>query len=332
LSGCRASLDFSLSGLRALLLENDQIRTAILLDRGGNIYEYVLKSENCDFLFHHPRVRPRPPVLGTAGGIDNWWFGGIDEILPTVFLSTYRDEEYPIIGELWAQKYSCDILRQSGDEAEAHLSTHTTISPFKVEKWIKLVAGEPRLRIRTRITNTGYRDFHFLWGYHNTFAVTPDHRIDMPALKMLVEDMPESSFKSGMEYDWPLAVNKSGRKMDLSKVLEPSALMYEYHYATELKEGWFAVTDSKKRMGMGMVFPKEILSKIHLWLNYGIWRSCYNIGIYAMNGYPAALHKAVEHGVCSRLDAGKSLECEVSYVAYSGVAQVSHIDSNGKVN
>ena len=171
-----------------------------------------------------------------------------------------------------------------------------------------------------------------LWGYHNTFAVTADHRIDMPAKKMLVEDALESRFNPGTEYNWPFAVDKSGRKMDLSKVLEPSELMYEYHYATELREGWLAVTDSRKKIGLGMSFPKEILSRIHLWLNYGIWRSCYNIGLYAMSGYPAALHRAVEQGTCSRLEAGKSLECEVGYVAYTGVSRVSHIDSNGQVN
>ena len=333
MSDCRVSLDFELSGLRTLLLENDLIRITILLDRGGNIYEYVLKSENCDFLFHHPRVKPNPPVLGTAGGIDNWWFGGIDEILPTAFPSTYRGEEYPVEGELWAQKYSCEILKQSADEVEAYLSTHTTISPFKVEKWIKLVAGEPRLRIRTRITNTGYRDFHFLWGYHSTFAVTPDHRIDMPAGKMLVEDLvPESRFQPGTVYNWPMAIDKSGQKVDVSRPLEPSAFIDEYHYTTELKEGWYAVTDSKEKRGIGMSFPRETLSRIHLWLNYGFFRGCYAIGLYAMTGYPAALHKAIEQGTCSRLDAGKSLECEVSYVAYTGLARVSHIDGNGKAS
>ena len=325
-------MDYSLFGLRTLRLENDLIKTTILLDRGANIYQYILKRQDQDFLFHHPRVKPKPPVLGTAGGIDNWWFGGIDEILPTAFPCTYRGEEYPVIGELWAQTYSCNILKQGSDEVEAYLSTHTTISPFKVEKWVKLVAGEPRLRIRTRITNTGYRDFSFLWGYHNTFAVTTDHRIDMPATKMLVEDALESRFNPGTKYDWPLAIDRSGKKMDLSEVLEPSELMYEYHYATELKEGWLAVTDSKKKIGLGMLFPKEILSKIHLWLNYGIWRSCYNIGLYAVTGYPAALQRAAEQGTCSSLDAGKSLECEVSYVAYTGVSRVSGIDSDGHVS
>jgi hypothetical protein len=276
-------------------------------------------------------VKPKHPVLGALAGIDNWWHGGIDEILPTAFFSTYRGDEYPIIGELWAHIYACEILEESPERVIAHLSTYTTISPFKVEKWLKLVNGESKLNIRTKITNVGYRDFHFLWGYHCTFTVNTDHRIEMPAGRMLVEDMAESRFKAGSEYNWPHATDKSGRKYDLSKVLEPSELMYEYHYATELKEGWLAVTDSKKQRGFAVTFPKETLSKTHLWLNYGIWRNCYNVGLYPLTGYPATLHKAVEQGTCSRLDAGKSLECDVNFLAYTGVSGVKHISQDGKV-
>ena len=331
MSGCKAFLDAKLFGLRSLVLENDLIRTTILLDRGANFYEYILKKENHDFLFHHPRVKPRPPVLGAMAGIDNWWHGGIDEILPTAFFSTYRGDEYPIIGELWAQSYTCDLLSQSSQEVEAYLSTNTIISPFKVEKWVRLKNDESKVSVRTKITNTGYRDFHFLWGYHCTYAIDTDHRIDMPAGKMLVEDVLESRFKPGSQYDWPFATDNSGKKYDLSKILEPSALMYEYHYATELKEGWLAVTNTRKQIGLGVAFPKEILSKIHLWLNYGVWRNCYNVGLYPLTGYPATFHKAAEQGTCSRLDAGESLECEVSFVAYSGVSQVKHIGETGKV-
>ena len=57
LANCRISSDSQLFGLRSLVLENELIRTTILLDRGANIYECVLKSENHDFLFHHPRVK-----------------------------------------------------------------------------------------------------------------------------------------------------------------------------------------------------------------------------------------------------------------------------------
>jgi hypothetical protein len=332
MSNCRASLDYKLFGLRTLILENDSIRTTIMLDRGANFYEFILKKANKDLLFHHPRVKPRAPVLGALAGIDNWWYGGIDEILPTAFFSTYRGDEYPIIGELWTQTYTCDLLTQTPDEVSAYLSTNTIISPFKIEKWVTLRGDESRVTVRTKITNTGYRDFHFLWGYHCTFAVTPDHRIDMPASKMLVEDMLDSRFKAGSEYTWPTATDKNGKTYDLSKVLDSSALMYEYHYATELSDGWLAVTDTKKQTGMGVAFPKEILSKIHLWLNYGIWRNCYNVGLYPLTGYPAAFHKAAEQGTCSRLDPGQSLDCEVSFVAYSGVSQVKRIDRNGKVS
>lgn len=153
----------------------------------------------------------------------------------------------------------------------------------------------------------------------------------MPAGKMLVEDLvPESRFQPGTAYTWPMAIDKSGQKVDVSRPLEPSAFIDEYHYATELKEGWYAVTDSVEKNGIAMLFPRETLSSIHLWLNYGFFRGCYAVGLYAMTGYPAALNRAIGEGRCSHLDAGESLDCEVSYIAHTGLARVSHIDAHGK--
>ena len=312
-------------------MENDVIRTSILLDRGANIYEYVLKARNHDFLFHHPRVKPSKPVLGALQGIDNWWHGGIDEILPTILFSTYRGDEFPIIGELWAHAYSSQISTERPDEVEVYLQTDTTISPFKIEKWVSLKSDDPILRIKTRITNTGYDDFDFLWGYHSTFAVNSNCRIDIPVEKMVPEDVSFSKFKPEVEYQWPNGTDKNGRKYDLTQVLEPSTLVGEFHHSKAVKEGWAAVTNSKEQIGFGIVFPKEILTTLYLWLNYGAWRNAYNVGLYPVSGYPATLHKAAESRTCSRLDPSKSMECEVKFVCFSGLSRVSTIDVNGKV-
>jgi len=297
------------------------------------MYEFISKKEDFDFLFHHPRVKPRAPVLGALAGIDNWWHGGIDEILPTAFFSNYRGDDLPIIGELWAQNYECKILTQKPDELEAYLQTSTVISPFRIEKWVSLREGEPSLNVRTRITNTGYSDYHFLWGYHCTLAVNPDCRIDIPAGKVIVEDFSASGsrFKPGLEYQWPHPTDNSGKPHDLSKVLDSSSKMHEFHYATNLKSGWLAVTNSKRKIGFGISFPKEVLTTIFVWINYGVWRNCYNLGLYPMSGYPGPLHKAIEQGTCSHLDAGKSLECQVKFLTYSGTSMVSGIGIDGKV-
>src|SRR5207237_8910930 len=128
-----------------------------------NSYDFILKPREVDFMFHHPRVRPIQVRIGAAGA--SWWHGGADDLLPTGYSSRYRDDD-PIITELLAQKYDCEIVTQRSDEITAHLRTETIISPFTVEKWFTIRSGEPKLDVKTRFTNTGYNDFQFLWGYH----------------------------------------------------------------------------------------------------------------------------------------------------------------------
>jgi len=329
---CKASLDSNLFNLRTLTLENDKVKVSILLDRGANIYEFLLKSHNKDLVFHHPRVRPAKPILGVLGGIDNFWFGGIDEIFPTNFGSQYKADDYPIIGELWARDYDCKIVKQEPNEVTAYLRTDTIIASFTVEKWITLKAGESRLEIKTKLTNRGYVDFDFIWGYHATFPVSTNTTINLPAKQMLVEDFPNSRFKPGLVYNWPIAQTKNGEMMDMTKVPPPTAAMHEFHYGMNLSDGWLAVTDSEGKTGIGASFPKEILKNVFFWVNYGYWRGCYNVGIYPVTAYPAALHRAVEEGHTPKLKGGESFECVVSFVGYSGLESVKQIDSQGNVN
>jgi len=330
MTSCKASLDRSLFGLRTLTMENDRVRTSILLDRGANIYEFVLKSRDRDLLFHHPRMKPTRPILGVQSGIDNFWFGGIDEIFPTNFASSYKADDYPIVGELWARDYECKILKQEADEVVAYLLTDTVIASFTLEKWITVKANEPKLEIKTKLTNRGYVDFDFIWGYHATFPVNTHTWIGLPASQAIVEDFPASRFEPGLRYDWPKAKTKTGEVVDMSTVPPPSATMHEFHYGL-LNDGWLAVTDSKQKIGVGASFPKEILKYVFLWVNYGYWRGCYNVGVYPVTAYPAALDRAVREGRTPTLKGGESLECEVSFVGFTDIDRVKRIDSEGNV-
>ena len=120
--------------------------------------------------------------------------------------------------------------------------------------------------------------------------------------------------------------------MDMSRVPPPSAAMHEFHYGLNLRQGWFAITDSKEKTGIGASFPKEILKNVFFWVNYGYWRGCYNVGVYPVTAYPAALHRAVEQGHTPKLKSGENLECTVSFVGYSGIESVKEIDQDGNVS
>ena len=50
-------------GLRALVVENSQLRLVILPELGGKLWSLVYKPYDREIFWHHPRVEPRPPPM-----------------------------------------------------------------------------------------------------------------------------------------------------------------------------------------------------------------------------------------------------------------------------
>jgi hypothetical protein len=316
--------------MNTVVLENEFIRVVVLVTYGAKIHEFTYKPSNRDFMYHHPRVECRTPVFGV--NIDNWWTGGMDEAIPTGHPCSYKGEEYPFLGEVWSLPWHYEIQKHSSEEVTLYLKRPLIISPLIVERWISLVRDEKMLRFRHKITNTGNAAFEFLWGLHPAFAINPDCRINLPAGKMFVdESTPEARLgKHGRRYQWPFVTDKSGKQIDMRIIGSPTANTMDFHYATELKEGWLAITDTKYKEGVGLVFPKEIFSVAWLWLVYGGWRGIYTAAVEAWTGYPAKLSEAVEKGKYSKLEAGDFLECESKLLVHTGFSEIENISPDGK--
>lgn len=329
---CRISDRWNLNGLQVIILENELIRASVLVDLGARVHEFIYKPFDRDFFWHSPRVEPRAPVF--EANIDNWLSGGMDEAIPTGHPSTYRNELYPYIGELWSLRWDYDILQRGPGEVEVHLWRNAPISPLRVDRWMLLRRGEPIVHMRHRVTNVSSTPFEFLWGIHPCWDVSPSTRFDLPAGEMLIEDSApnERLGAKGTRYNWPFAIDaKSGHPVDMRLMPASDSGFGEFQFATELQAGWLAVTDTEARLGAGLVFPKEIFKAAWLWTCAGNWRGYYVGALEAWTGYPQKLHDAVDHGVYSSLPGNGVLECETALVAYSGIKNVSYLSSDGSV-
>jgi len=331
LGRCRVSTDWRYRGLQALVLENRFIRATILPDHGAKLHEFIYKPSDRDFLYHNPRCKVRPPVYGV--NVDNWWSGGMDEAIPTGHVCQYKGEEYPYLGEVWSLPWSWEVTAEEDDFIEVHLWCSTIIAPLRVERWDSLRAGERCLRSRHKVTNIGLEGCEFIWGLHPGFAINPHCRIDLPAGEVFIEEsLPNDRLGTrGTTYTWPFAQTREGQTVDMRQVLPPEARVCEFHYVTELHEGWLALTDTKAQEGIALVFPLEVFSVVWLWLVYGGWRSLYTAAVEAWTGYPARLSEAVDWGRYSQLSPGRSLECETMLLVYEGVKGVSRITPEGEV-
>jgi hypothetical protein len=329
---CRISDRWTLNGLQVIVMENELIRTSLLVDLGARMHEFIYKPLDRDFFWHNPRIEPRAPVF--QADIDAWLSGGMDEAIPTGHPSTYRNETYPYIGELWSLRWDYDIQQRGPREVEVHLWRNAPISPLRVDRWMSLRQGEPLVHMRHRITNVSHLPFEFLWGIHPCWDVSPGTRFDLPAGEMLIEDSaPEARLgPKGTRYNWPYAVEAAtGRAVDMRQMPSPESGFGEFQFATGLQAGWLAVTDTEARAGAGLAFPHKIFKAAWLWTCAGNWRGYYVGALEAWTGYPQKLHDAVDHGVYASLPGNGVLDCETALVAYSGVKSVSYIGSDGTV-
>ena len=107
-------LGWSYKGFEVVFLENDLLRVAVVPQIGAKIYQFVDKSINRDLLYHHPRVDLRPPVFGV--NVDNWWTGGIDDVVPTSHPCTVGGKNYHPSESCGLSRGNskCSTLRPSG--------------------------------------------------------------------------------------------------------------------------------------------------------------------------------------------------------------------------
>ena len=117
---------------------------------------------------------------------DDVWCGGWDELFPNDEIASIGGESYPDHGEAWTADWKAEPFEKQGEVGVVQ-SVRTPISSIYIEKTITLRANESRLRFRHKFTNEGGSSFPFLWKLHPAFAVSSEHRIDFPPMKVVLD-------------------------------------------------------------------------------------------------------------------------------------------------
>jgi hypothetical protein len=308
------------NGLRAVVLDNPALQITVLPETGARVYSILHKPSDTQLLWHHPRNLPRNIPYGS--NFDDTWPGGWDEILPSTEAAEYRGEKLPGMGELWALPWDWEEIRTGDGSACLYTGVSAAILPLRFERWLRLDAEQPVIHLRYRLTNLDLTPLDLIWGIHPVFAITPHHRIDLPPCTGLVgQSSGESLGEPGQTYDWPLL----SPSHDISRVQPFDANVFGGHYATNLDGNWFALTDTIRKIGVGMVFPTDIFPVLWMWQVYGGWRGLYQLAIEPWVGHPVRLEQALAAGTTRRLLPGQPLDYEAAMLVYTGHASVSDI-------
>jgi hypothetical protein len=324
--GPTVSVEWSYRGLRTEVLENRMLRVIMLPEAGAKIWQIIYKPLDVALLWNNPRIPPARLPLNSR--YDDVWSGGWDELFPNDAPVEIDGEAYPDHGELWTGEWTAEPF-QTNDEAGVRLRFTTPVSAISVEKTIRVGRDSARVHFHHVFQNLGLAPFPFLWKLHPAMAVTPRHRIDFPAMKVVLEPSFPGTLGGGPErFDWPSA-KISDRDVDLRRVPFESERQLYFFYGTEMAAGWCALTNTETRLACGIVFDRKVFPSCWLFASYGGWRN-YNVAVIEpCTGYPLNFEAMRAAGRERTLAPGEKLSSDVLLTVQEGIAAVSNVEPDG---
>ena len=352
--GPRISTEYTYKGIEMAILENRHLRIEVLTGKGGDIISFQDKQSDIDPLWrsHHNWVPPTDVSI-PKGGNTAWtdhYPGGWQVNLPVAGEGmTTAGAEYGLHGESALLPFTATIARDDDEAVSLELTADLVRYPFRIERTLTLPADEPSLRLDETVTNLGEISLEFIWQHHIALGpplVGPEAHLDIPAASGLVDDYSEGGYENGRlqgasTFEWPHAPGKNGETVDLRNFPPREAEVNDMAYATDLNEGWYAVTNPELDLGFGVTFPSDLYESVWYWQPLGgetnspFFGRNYNIGLEPTTAYPGhdIPESQQENGTIDTLAPGESRSAELTARTYRGVDSVEELDAiNGVVS
>lgn len=347
-AGCRISTEYTYRGMRVAFMENDLLRVGVLLDKGADVFTFVYKPLDLDFMWQSP-IEMREPFVATSalpeGAFHDYFYGGWQEVLPSAgwasepYLGTYQG----LHGEVSLLPFDAQVVEDRHDRVGLRVTTRTYRSPLKLEREMWLELGKPALKIKERLTNESPEEFAIMWGHHPAFG-TPflDENcfVQTPASKVeVLEFHPNGLWEPGDGYDFPLVKNtRTGELEDITKVRSMETRSVDVVFFKDLERGWYGLTNPELGVGFGMAWDKELFKYLWMWQVYGghndypWYGRTYNCALEPFTSYPpAGINNAIDNGTARIMQGAEVIETEFVALAYEAQGIVG-IDRDGTVH
>jgi galactose mutarotase-like enzyme len=351
--GCRLA-EYSLQGLRALFLENEYLRIGVLVDKGADIFQFLYKPSDTEFMLHTPRgIRP-PAVQSISsewGYFLDYYEGGWQEILPNGGPScTYKGIEFGLHGEVTTIPWDYQIETDQPEIVVVTFSVRPFRTPYLLRRTMTLKQNEPLLLLKESLTNEGREPLQYMWGHHPAFGapfLSRNCRIDLPRIDPPGGDLMIETFagaagtrlKGGGRFNWPLVQEGENLVVDFSRADAPGIAQEDLGYIVNLPEGWYAITNQDQKVGFAMSWSLEAFPYLWIWRNFNMstgypwYGQVYTMALEPWSSYPSGgLKTATENGTAVSIAPGETHTAELRAVAYQGLQKVTHVSSSGEVS
>ncbi len=314
----------TVGGHSALWIENEQLRLTILPAKGADIYEFFHKPSAVEFMMQTPAGLQPPGKQAQQDFLENYE-GAWQELFPnTNDACEVGGKRLPMHGEVALLPWSYHVEQDDETATAVRFSVRCVQSPFRLERLMRLRAGESTVEIEGRVTNEGDEPAHFVWGHHvvlgGTFLEggcivdTPAQWIDTPPQV----DKPDSArLALGQHEAWPFARGrKAGERIDLRQVPGIEIQSHDDTFLSGLTSGVVTVTNARLGLRFKLRWDATVFPVLVMWQPYGGPANPPLSGTYGLGIEPwvaaGNLQQAIAHGDALILAPGEHLVTQLS--------------------
>jgi len=349
--GPSVSTEFAYRGIDAAFLENEFLRIMVLPGKGGDVLEFRDKRADVDVLWHANHNWCPPESRYVPSAAPTTWLdhypGGWQVNLPIAgFGREIEGNAYGLHGESALIPWDARVTRDDDEAVELTLTTELVRYPFELERRLRLSAGRPALHVEETVTNLGGVELEYIWQQHVALGrplLGPDARLDVPADRGEVhppgDAVANGRLAGGEAFEWPHAPGRDGTTVDLREVPPPEAEIHDQAYATDLDDGWYALTNPSIDLGFAFRFPTDPFECVWYWQALGGFHESpyfnrnYNVGLEPTTAYPSddVPDAQRENGTMKTLGPGESCSAEFVAATYRGLQSVDAVETDGSV-
>jgi hypothetical protein len=329
-------------GLRAFTLSNEQLEVTVLPDKGADIYSLVHRHSGVDVLFKSPwGARAPGPWLRASTSMERWieaYPGGWQLLLPN------GGDECSEQGVTWgfhgeAALVPWVVLDRTGSTAT--LETSLFSAPLRVRRELSL--DGPVLRVREEITNQSEKEIEVMWSHHPAFGapVLEAGSVLRAGCQIVQADdqTPGTLLGAGTRHSWPMVTTPEGEVVDLGHIPGPTERRAVLAYLVEFTSGYFAITNPRLNLGVGLRWPLDVFGKAWLWqeihstMGWPWFGRAYVVAVEPASSIPGHGIAGVRASGASGLRIGgqASREVVIEAVLFEGTAAVAGIAEGGVV-
>lgn len=352
--GCRISDAWTYRGLKTVVMENQILRLTIIADKGADVFEMVHKPTDTDFMWRTPwSVRNQAlwvPSTGWGEGIfHDLYIGGWNTIAPTGgFPQNYMGAEIGQHNETNLMPWDVQIVEDSPQRVTARFSVRAVRTPFWVEKTITLESESPVVTVQDTLINEAEEPAPAQWGQHIALGEPfLDHAciLDFAGGDFIVpaadgDETPAGSrLAPGQIGAWPNAQGADGSEVDLRTFPPKSDRLVDYLSFNNLLDGWYAVTNPERGLGIAVVWDKEVFKYLWYWQVFGghsgypWYKRTYNVGLEPFTSLPSGIPEpGSQESTSMMFQPGERRTSTVRAVIYEGAKGVTSISSDGRVD